>query len=205
MKKIALIAAVDREWGIGCRNELLFHLRQDLAAFRERTLHNIVVMGRKTFESLPGKRPLPDRKNIVLSRGKVGCGLDSRSEDGFLVLHSVEEVLGLVEGEREDVFIIGGGEIYRQFLGTASEAYITKVDAVREADTYFPDLDQMPDWNLISDSGGWRDEGDVRFQFLRYSKRQYKSGEAVSQAENAPSDIRAGILPYGGEMSGAFL
>ncbi len=160
-KKICLLAAVDRNWGIGRQNHLLFHLKQDMRFFAEKTKGNIVVMGRKTLESLPGGRPLGERTNIVLTRQAMEI-------EGAVVAHSLEEVMSFVKSRKEEVFVVGGGEIYRQYLDIASEAYITKVDAVREADVYFPNLDRMTDWKMISSSGRLCDESGIGLEFVTY-------------------------------------
>ena len=130
MKSITLLAAVDREWGIGYHNQLLFHLKKDMEIFQQKTLQNIVVMGRKTMESLPGGKPLPNRKNIVLTRQTSFSRGDGEESGSLVVLHSRREVIQYVADAPEAVFIIGGGEVYQQFLDIASDAYITKVDAV---------------------------------------------------------------------------
>lgn len=170
MKNIVMLAAVDRCWGLGCRNQLLFHIKRDMVDFRNKTLHNIVVMGRRTFESLPGSRPLPNRINIVLSRQKEICSRYGAGESELIFMGSRHEVLEYVENTQESVFIIGGGEIYREFLNEATEAYITKVDAVREADTFFPNLDQLPEWKVVSKSGKGREAGCPDYEFWHYSK-----------------------------------
>lgn len=170
MKKIIMLAAVDRCWGIGYRNGLLFHIKEDMEDFRNKTIHNIVVMGRRTFESLPGSRPLPNRTNIVLSRQKELSSRYGAGESGLIFMESCDEVLEYAENAQQSVFIIGGGEIYREFLNEASEAYITKVDAVREADTFFPNLDKMPEWKVVSKSGKGREAGCPEYEFWHYCK-----------------------------------
>lgn len=183
MKKITMLAAVDRRWGIGYRNRLLFRIKEDMDDFRNKTVHNIVVMGRKTFESLPGNRPLANRINIVLSREK---GLHSRyeaGENGLIFMESRDEVLEYAENVQQSVYIIGGGEIYREFLNAASEAYITKVDAVREADTFFPNLDKLPEWKVVSKSGKGGEAGCPEYEFWHYCKveKECYLGDAVFQ------------------------
>lgn len=168
MKEIMLLAAVDANWGIGYQDQLLFHLKKDMEYFRTLTLQNIVVMGRKTFESLPAGRPLPERKNIVLTR-QMGWGeAYAKGDEDFIIFHSPDQVLAFVADQREDVYIIGGGEVYRQFLGCASRAYITKVKARKQADTFFPDLDQAAGWNRVYESEMLIDESGVEFQFVQY-------------------------------------
>lgn len=170
MKKIIMLAAVDRCWGIGYRNRLLFHIKEDMEDFRNKTIHNIVVMGRRTFESLPGSRPLANRTNIVLSREKELSSRYGAGESGLIFMGSRDEVLEYAENAQQSVFIIGGGEIYREFLDEASEAYITKVDALREADTFFPDLDKLPEWKVVSKSGKGKETGCPEYEFWHYCK-----------------------------------
>lgn len=170
MKEITLLSAVDRQWGIGCNNELLFHLSKDMEMFRKRTTHQIVIMGRKTLESLPGGRPLPNRKNIVLSRKKSWRNLWESQGDKVNVFQSVREVLDYVKDETKDVFVIGGEEIYRQFLPFSATAYITEIDAQRQADCFFPDLRQDPEWIRISESGIHKDQSGVEFRFVKYKR-----------------------------------
>lgn len=170
MKEIALLSAVDRQWGIGCHNELLFHLSKDMEMFRKRTIHQIVIMGRKTLESLPGGKPLPNRKNIVLSR-KKGChNLYESQEDGVSVFQSVREALDYVKDETKEVFVIGGAEIYRQFLPFSTTAYITEIDAQRQADCFFPDLRKDSRWIRVSESRIHKDQSGVEFRFVKYRR-----------------------------------
>lgn len=170
MKQITLLAAVDQNWGIGYQNCLLFHLKKDMEFFREKTTHNIVVMGRKTLESLPGGHLLPNRKNIVLTTNREFGKRYEKEEGELVVLHSPEEVLTYIENEERAVFVIGGGQIYRQFLNVASRAYITKAATVREADTFFPNLDQDAAWRKLSESEKIVDESGVAFRFTEYCR-----------------------------------
>lgn len=131
---------MDRERGIGKNNDLMWHLAADMKFFKETTSGQIVVMGRKNWDSIPEKyRPLPNRENVVLTRNT------SFTADGCRVFHSLEDCLAFYEGETDrTVFIIGGGEIYRQALDLkcVDELYITHVDAVYGADTFFPEFDE---------------------------------------------------------------
>jgi dihydrofolate reductase len=137
---VKLIVAMDRERGIGKNNDLMWHLAADMKFFKETTSGQIVVMGRKNWDSIPEKyRPLPNRENVVLTRNT------SFTADGCRVFHSLEDCLAFYEGETDrTVFIIGGGEIYRQALDLkcVDELYITHVDAVYGADTFFPEFDE---------------------------------------------------------------
>jgi len=142
-----LIAAVDKNWAIGNRGQLLVSIPQDQKRFREMTLGKVVVMGRKTLESLPGGRPLHGRKNLVLTRD---AGFQVK---GALVCHSREEVLkALAVYPSEDIYVIGGESIYKEFLPLCDTAYVTWIDFAYEADTFLPDLDRDPAWRLAEES-----------------------------------------------------
>lgn len=138
-----LIAAVDRNWGIGKNGRLLVSIPEDQRLFREETLGKVVIMGRKTLESLPGGKPLYGRTTMVLSRTP---GYEVKNA---LCFSGVDEVLSAVSSYRqEDVFVAGGEEIYEAFLPYCHTAHITYIDYIYEADTHFPNLDQDPQWEL---------------------------------------------------------
>lgn len=141
--KIAIIVAMDEKRGIGKDNGLLWHLPEDMKFFKNTTTDNIVVMGRKNYESIPEKyRPLPNRENVILTRNK-----DYKAE-GCLVFHSFEEILDhYADEEEKTMFIIGGGEIYKLALekDIVDEMYITKVEKTYDADTFFPEIN-LRDW-----------------------------------------------------------
>lgn len=129
---LSIIVAYDEMMAIGKENQLLWHIKEDLAFFKETTLNHTIVMGRKTYESIG--RPLPNRKTIVLSN-------QSTRMEGVQVC-TLEEVLKLYEKSDEEVFVCGGAEIYRQFLPYVQKMYISHVRGKHEADTYFPKWDQ---------------------------------------------------------------
>ena len=136
--KVALIVAMDLERGIGKNNDLMWHLPADMKFFKETTSGHIVVLGRKNYESIPEKyRPLPNRENAVLTRNK-----DYKAE-GCTVFYSLEDCLEFYSKDERTIFIIGGGEIYRQAMEMdyVDEMYITHVDKAYDADTFFPALD----------------------------------------------------------------
>lgn len=142
-----LIAAADRNWAIGRQGRLLVTIPQDQKQFQEKTLGKVIVMGRKTLESLPGGRPLYGRQNIVLSRDP------SYRVKGARVCHSVEEVLALVKDvPSEQVYIIGGESLYRQFLPCCDRAYVTAIDFAYAADVHMPDLDADGEWRMAEES-----------------------------------------------------
>ena len=137
------IVAVDSNWAIGRDNDLLFSLPTDMKRFRTLTSGGTVIMGRKTLDSFPGGKPLPNRRNIVITHN------GEFAREGTEVCCSPDEALRLVKGtDPAKVWLIGGGSVYRQMLPLCDTAYITKVHATPESDTFFPDLDADPDWVL---------------------------------------------------------
>lgn len=142
-----LIVAADKNWAIGNRGKLLVNIPEDQRLFREETMGKVIVMGRKTLESLPGGQPLYGRTNVVLTKNK------DYQKKGAVICHSMEEALDyLKQFPKDQIFIIGGAEIYRQFLPYCSTAHVTKIDYAYEADTYFPDLDRDPAWSVTAES-----------------------------------------------------
>ena len=142
-----IIVAVDKNWAIGFENKLLNSIPDDMKFFRETTTGKVVVMGRKTLESFPNKRPLKNRTNIVITRQK------DYQVDGAVVLHSVEEALDyLKQFKSEDIYVIGGASIYEQMLPYCDVAHVTVMDYAYQADTWFPNLDKMEEFVVAADS-----------------------------------------------------
>lgn len=162
-----LIAATDQNWAIGNNNALLISIPQDMRFFRETTSGKVVVMGRKTLESFPGGNPLKNRINIVLTSNP------DYYREGVIVIHSPGELPGILQDlqdyNSDDVFVIGGGSIYSLLLPMCDTAYITKIEKTFEADTFFPDLDQLEDWQITEQSEIFEHEG-VRYSFVTYRK-----------------------------------
>ena len=160
-----IIVAVDSNWGIGCDGNLLQHIPEDMKFFKEKTIGNVVVMGRETFESLPGKNPLNDRVNIVLSRN------NSFKDDRLTICKSIEETFKELEKYNNDeIFIIGGETIYKQFLPYCDELYITKIKNEHKADRFFPNVDIMENWELVEESEV-KEYKDIKYIFSRYLKK----------------------------------
>lgn len=136
------IVAVDNNWGIGNKGNLLISLPEDQKdVFRRYTIGNTVVLGRKTLDTFPGSRPLKGRKNIVLSRNT------DLVIEGALILHSTDELKEYMHRHMEEqLFVIGGEEVYRLLLPLCDEVIVTRIDARFEADTFFPNLENMADW-----------------------------------------------------------
>lgn len=159
-----LIAAVDKNWAIGCKNKLLVSIPADMKFFRETTTGKVVVMGRKTLESFPNGMPLKKRTNIVLTHDKT-----YKVPDAILV-HSMEELHEeLKKYPSEDIYVIGGETIYKQLLEECDVAHITKIDYEFEADAYFPNLDELPDWKITQDSEE-QTYFDLEYYFYKYER-----------------------------------
>ncbi len=164
---MTLVAAVDKNWGIGCKGNLLCRVSADMKNFRSLTIGKTVILGSKTLATFPGGRPLKNRRNIILSR---------RSDffpDGGEVAHSLEELLSLTGND--DAVVIGGESIYRLLLPYCDTAIITKFDHEFESDAFIPNLDEASDWRLDSESEAFIAEpGDslpgMGYRFCVYKK-----------------------------------
>jgi len=138
-----LIVAVDRNWGIGSKDNMPWHIPEDMEFFRKMTLNKTVVMGRITFLSFPKQRPLKNRQNIILTRDT------NFSVKGAIVVNGIKSLLDYVSNiNSDDVFIIGGQSIYQTFEKYCKKAYVTKIDNEYEVDTYFPNLDLLEHWKV---------------------------------------------------------
>jgi dihydrofolate reductase len=160
-----VIAAVDQNWAIGKNNELLVRIPMDQKFFRETTTGKVVVMGRKTLESFPGGLPLKNRTNIVLTHNPNYTVKDA------IVVHSLEELdKELEKYNSDDVYVIGGEKIYEQLLDRCDVAHITKINFAYDADAYFPNLDERPEWVITGDSEE-QTYFDLEFYFYRYERK----------------------------------
>ena len=159
-----LIVAVDKNWAIGKGQQLLVSIPQDMKFFRETTMGKVVVMGRKTLETFPGGQPLKKRVNIVITRDK------NYKVNDAIIVHSVEEAVEeLKKYNEEDIYVIGGETIYRQMLPYCNLAHVTKINHAYEADTYFPNLDEMEDWEVTGVSEE-QTYFDLEYEFVRYER-----------------------------------
>ena len=155
------IVNVDRNWAIGRRNGLLFRIPADMARFKAITMGHVLLMGRRTFESLPGL--LPDRAHVVLTRDAAF------THEGVTVCHSLEEGIAAAHALGE-VFVIGGGEVYAALLCHCNTALVTQVDATAPAaDAFFPNLDEHPDWRLAH-AEDWLESAGLRLRFCECKK-----------------------------------
>ena len=160
------IVAVDENWAIGYKNQLLVSIPADMRFFKEMTTGKVVVMGKNTLESFPGGKPLANSTNIVVALEK------DYKVPGATVVNSIEEALEAVkEYDTEDVYIIGGASIYKQFLQYCDVAHVTKIDYAYAADTYFPNLDKDDEWEITADSEE-QTYYDLEYRFLKYEKKK---------------------------------
>ena len=157
---ISMIAAVGKNLELGKNNDLIWHFKEDMKFFKETTMGHPVIMGRKTFESLP--KALPGRKNIVISANP------KYKADGAEVVASVEEAIKLAEAENTEAFVIGGGRIYTEFLPYADNLYLTEINAeCPDADTYFPEFNKS---DYIKEIVNFYDVNGTEFYHVIYKK-----------------------------------
>jgi dihydrofolate reductase len=157
---ISYIVAMDIQQAIGLGNSLPWRLPADLAYFKKTTMDHAVLMGRKTYESI-GK-PLPNRTNVILTQNK------HYQAEGCLIVHSVEEAVE--QFKNEEIFVIGGAEVFHLFMPAVDRLYITLIEHEFEADTYFPEFD-IDDWVLVSSEAGIKDaKNPYDYSFLVYQK-----------------------------------
>ena len=161
---ISIIVAIGEDYGIGNKNELLWHVPEDLKRFKKLTFGHTIIMGKKTWESLP-KKPLPGRKNIVITddpHETIECSITA---------YSIEDSLSKC-GENDEVFIVGGGSIYRQFMPVADRLYITHIHKNAPADIYFPFID--PDiWEPVEKEEHRHAEGDdIPYTYIIYQRKK---------------------------------
>ena len=162
------IVAVDKNWGIGKNNDLLFSIPLDMAFFREQTKGKVVVMGSKTLKSFPNSKPLKNRTNIVFHRG-------NEIYEGCIVVKDLRDLKKVLDDyNADDVFVIGGGSIYNLLLEYCAEALITKVDADGDATIFFPNLDEKQDWQCIKEDAILESNG-YKFKFTTYKNKNVKT------------------------------
>ncbi len=155
--EIILIAAIGKNRGLGFGNNLLWNLKKDMKFFRKHTMHNVVIMGYKTFQSI-GK-PLPNRINIILKRNKIDI-------EGVEVVNSVNEALNLAKEYNKKIFIIGGGQIYNLFLPLADKLYLTLINDGKKADIFFPEFREKFEQYWKRD----KEENDIHFSLTKWKK-----------------------------------
>lgn len=154
------IVCVSENWGIGLDGDLLFHISADLKRFKALTVGKTVILGSRTLKTFPNGKPLPERRSIVLTRSEMPI-------DGAELAHSRQDAIDLAG---RDAIVIGGASIYTLLLPYCERVRVTKVFAAPEADSYFPNLDNHPDWRVESKSAVMAENG-LKFQYIDYSKR----------------------------------
>ena len=158
-----IIVSADKNWGIGSNNQLLVRIPDDMRRFRELTIGKVIVMGRKTRESLPNGI-LDGRVNMILTHDK------HYKVKGAITLNSLEELnRQLQQYPADDIFLIGGEQMYRQLLDKCSRAYVTKIDFAYSADAYFPNLARQPEWRLTEESEE-QTYFDLIYHFQKYQR-----------------------------------
>ena len=169
---ISAIVCVDENWGIGINGDLLVRIPEDMKHFKEMTNGNTVIMGRKTYDSLP-KKPLLNRENVVITNNFPDGSNLRIDEDGtaFTRLSNIKHVLRSKEIGEYNVFVIGGGQIYKELLPYCDKAYVTKVKhAYENVDTYFPNIENIPEWEIEYKSE-IKEHNGVKYQFCTYRKK----------------------------------
>ena len=164
---IRAIVAVDKKWGIGKKNDLLFNIPLDMKFFREKTAGTTVCMGYNTLLSFPNSKPLPKRKNIVL------CA-DCIERDDVVMVHSLEDMLSAIKNEEVDVFVIGGAMFYRTMLPYCEEVLVTKVDADGGAEVFYTNLDEHPDFECVFE-GETLETNGYNIKFTTYKNNNVKT------------------------------
>ena len=160
-----LIVAVDKNWAIGYKGKLLISIPEDMKFFRETTTGHTVVMGKNTLLSFPNSKPLKNRNNIVIALEKDFI------VDGATTVYSIEEALEEIKKyDSDDVYVIGGGSIYKQLLPYCDKAYVTYIDHAYSADTFFPNLDEDDEWEVTSESEE-QTYFDIEYFFRTYERK----------------------------------
>ena len=163
-----LIAAVNKNWGIGKDNDLLYHIPGDMKFFRAKTKDNVIIVGRKTLESFPESKPLKFRTNIVLTND-----INYKVNDA-VIMHSVDDVLDFVKKINDkDVYVCGGEQIYSLLLPYCETAYITKIEDDKSAQKFMPNLDTNSDW-ILSDESEQIFENGYSYKFCTYTNINHK-------------------------------
>ena len=163
------IVNVTPQWGIGSQNRLLVHIHADMNRFRALTTGNTIIVGRKTLDTFPNVKPLPNRENIILTHDCHFCA------ENATVIHDLTELRSVLSDRDPDaVFVCGGEQIYRQLLPFCSEALITLNYTAETADRFFPDLNTLPNW-ILTEVGDKQYENEQAYRFLTYKNTVVQS------------------------------
>ena len=162
------IVAVDKNWGVGKKNDLLFKLSLDMDYFRKTTLNKVVVMGSNTLKSFPNGKPLKNRINVVLYPG-------GEKRDDCVIVDSIDELREVLKSyDTNDVFVIGGAMFYRTMLPYCSNVFVTKVDADGEAEVFYENLDELEGWECTNSGTPINDNGYI-IRFTEYKNNNTKN------------------------------
>lgn len=168
MKNLKFISSADANWGIGNKGKLLSYVKEDMKRFTSLTKGNVIVTGRKTISTFKNQEPLKNRVNIILTTDK------NYKNGEALIAHSIDEVLEIVKDLKEDIYIIGGESVFKQFLAYCNEAYITKFNMDVDADAFIENLDKSDEWVIGEESEWLTSAKGVEYKFCDY-KRVEKS------------------------------
>ena len=172
---ISAIVCVDQNWGIGSKGNLLANIPEDMKFFKEKTTGQTVIMGRKTYDSLPIK-PLPNRENVVITRKVYKDEYGRYKDDDGVVYTELERVFDVFKFVKKhslnsSYFVIGGGQIYKELLPYCDKVYVTKINhSYENVDTYFPNLEKSEEWEMIID-GEEKEYCGTKYKFCVYEKR----------------------------------
>lgn len=185
---IAAVVAVDKNYGIGNKGKLLVNIKDDMKNFKKITEKGSVVMGRKTWDSLP-KKPLKNRTNIIITRKckkKPKIQSDGTIHSNMQYIKAWLSQTNVIK-ENNGIYVIGGGQIYKELLNSCERVYLTKVLEEYEADTYFPNIDEMPEWELSSESE-IKEEDGVKYQFCIYDRTDYEVFDVQTHEDDKDID-----------------
>ena len=173
----------DENWGIGKKNDLMFRLPKDMKFFRKTTTSKVVVMGSNTLLSFPDSKPLKNRTNIVLWPG----GPTEKAErDGFIMAQNLDELLKILANyPSQDIFVIGGAMMYRTLLPYCDKVLLTKVQANGNAEVFFPNLDEMPNWTMVQESQPIEDNGYI----IKFTTYQNNAPKTLPNEEHGDIDV----------------
>ena len=165
--KMDTIVAVDAKWGIGRDNDMLFSIPDDMKFFRATTLGAVVISGKNTLFSFPGAKPLPKRRNIIISR-------TLEENEGYEVVRDIDSLFELLRDVKDEkIFVIGGAEVYAELLPYCEKAYVTKMHKDFNGAKFFPNLDENADWSMIEE-GEMKNYEGVDYQFTTYQNAKVK-------------------------------
>jgi len=166
MQEWIIIASADRNWGIGYNNRLLVRIPEDMKFVSGKTTGKVIVMGRKTLESFPGGKPLPNRTNVVLTTNA------DYTVDGAIVVHGINELMEVLKAYQGEIYVFGGESIYRQLLPYCTRAFITRINAEFTADSFLPCLDELDGWKLVKKGEWQKSKTGIEFRFDEYARNK---------------------------------